>query len=249
MLGIACSFGVASPRAGKMSSSAVRTDMTGVTPTLGGKAQSSPRRWPLRILLLIAKGWKIAVVSADHQNKPDVAVNVTRKWADQDKVDIVLDVVNSGVGLAINKIAREKNIIYMNSGAATSDLTDSACSPNTVSWTYDTYMLAKGTGKAVVKAGGDTWFFLTADYAFGISLERDTTTVIIANGGKVLGDVRHPLSTPDFSSFLLQAQASKAKVIGLANAGADVTNSIKQAAEFNIAAGVVEARRVTHSNR
>jgi len=238
VLGIACSFGVSFAAAqDKNVKLGVLTDMTGVYSDVGGQGSIVAAQMAVEDSGLIAKGWKIAVVAADHQNKPDIGVNVTRQWADQDEVDIILDVPNSGVGLAVNNVAREKNIIYMNSGAATSDLTNSACSPNTVSWTYDTYMLANGTGRAVVKAGGDTWFFLTADYAFGISLERDTTAVITANGGKVLGDVRHPLSTSDFSSFLLQAQASKAKIIGLANAGVDVTNSVKQAAEFNIAAG------------
>ena len=144
---------------------------------------------------------------------------------------------NSGVALAVNNVVKEKNGVYINSGAATSDLTNAQCSPNTVHWTYDTYMLAHGTGQALVKAGGDTWFFLTADYAFGAALERDTTAVVVANGGKVIGGVKHPLNTSDFSSFLLQAQSSKAKVIGLANAGGDTTNSIKQAAEFGIVKG------------
>ncbi len=145
--------------------------------------------------------------------------------------------MNSAAGLAITVAAKEKNIAYINSGAASSDLTGSACTPNMVHWTYDTYMLANGTGKAVVKAGGDSWFFLTADYAFGQALERDTTAVIKANGGNVLGSVRHPLNSSDFSSFLLQAQSSKAKIVGLANAGGDTTNSIKQASEFGITAG------------
>ena len=145
--------------------------------------------------------------------------------------------LTSSVALAVNGVAKEKNLVYMNSGAATSDLTNSACSPNTVHWTYDTYLLANGTGKAVVKSGGDTWFFITADYAFGHALERDTTAVITANGGKVLGSAKHPLNSSDFSSYLLQAQASKAKIIGLANAGGDTTNSIKQASEFGITAG------------
>src|SRR6202167_1026778 len=186
---------------------------------------------------LAAKGWKIDVISGDHQNKPDIGVNIARQWFDVDKVDIIVDVPNSGVALAVNNVVREKNGVYINSGAATSDLTNAQCSPNTVHWTYDTYTLAHGTGQALVKAGGDTWFFLTADYAFGQALERDTTAVILANGGKVVGGVKHPLNTSDFSSFLLQAQASKAKIIGLANAGGDTTNTIKQAAEFGIVSG------------
>jgi branched-chain amino acid transport system substrate-binding protein len=177
------------------------------------------------------------VISADHQNKPDIGVSIARQWFDVEKVDVVVDVPNSGVGLAVNNVVKEKNGVYINSGAGTSDLTNAQCSPNTVHWTYDTYMLANSTGRSLVKTGGDTWFFLTADYAFGQALERDTSAVVTANGGKVLGSVKHPLSTSDFSSFLLQAQASKAKVIGLANAGGDTTNAIKQAAEFGITSG------------
>ncbi len=186
---------------------------------------------------LKAKGWTIDLVSGDHQNKPDIGTTIARQWFDVDKVDTIVDVPNSGVALAVNNVVKEKNGVYINSGAATSDLTNAQCTPNTVHWTYDTYMLAHATGQALVKAGGDTWFFLTADYAFGAALERDTTAVITANGGKVVGGVKHPLNTADFSSFLLQAQASKAKIIGLANAGGDTTNSIKQAAEFGIVKG------------
>ncbi len=179
-------------------------------------------------------GLKIEVVFADHQNKPDVGSTVARQWYDTDKVDAIFDVPTSSVGLAVNQVAREKGKAFVNSGSATSDLTGKACSPTTIHWLYDTWMLANGTGSAVVKTGGDTWFFLTADYAFGHALERDTTAVIVKNGGKVLGSVKTPLNTQDFSSFLLQAQASKAKVIGLANAGGDTINSIKQASEFGI---------------
>jgi branched-chain amino acid transport system substrate-binding protein len=179
-------------------------------------------------------GTPIEVIFADHQNKPDVGSNIARQWYDVDQVDLIVDVPNSAVGLAVNEVTREKNKVYVNSGAATSDLTGPKCSPNTVHWTYDTWALANGTGKAVVQGGGDTWFFLTADYAFGHALERDTSAVVTKNGGQVLGAVRHPLSTADFSSFLLQAQGSGAKVIGLANAGGDTINSIKQAAEFGI---------------
>jgi branched-chain amino acid transport system substrate-binding protein len=186
---------------------------------------------------LAAKGWKIDVLSGDHQNKPDVGVNIARQWIDAEKVDVIADTPNSGVALAVSNLVKEKNAVLLNSGAATADLTGKACSPNTISYTYDTYMLANGTGKALTEAGGDSWFFLTADYAFGHALERDTSAVVTANGGKVLGSVRHPLNTSDFSSFLLQAQASKAKVVGLANAGGDTTNSIKQASEFGIVAG------------
>jgi branched-chain amino acid transport system substrate-binding protein len=180
---------------------------------------------------------KVDVVSGDHQNKADVGTNIANQWFDVDKVDVILDVPNSGVALAIAQVVNQKNKVFVASGPASSDLTGPKCNANTVHWTYDTWMLANGTGKAIVKTGGDTWFFLTSDYAFGHALERDTAAVVKANGGKVLGAVRHPLNTSDFSSFLLQAQASKAKIIGLANAGGDTINSIKQGAEFGIAKG------------
>jgi branched-chain amino acid transport system substrate-binding protein len=184
-----------------------------------------------------AHGLKVDLVSADHQNKPDTGTSIARQWFDVDHVDMIADVPTSSVALAIADVTREKNKVFMISGAATSDLTGPKCSPNSVHWTYDTWMLANGTGKALVKTGGDTWFFITADYAFGHALERDTTAVVVANGGKVLGSVNVPMNNQDFSSFLLQAQQSKAKIIGLANAGGDTINSIKQGAEFGIAAG------------
>jgi len=180
---------------------------------------------------------KVDLVSADHQNKPDIGSTIANQWYDVDKVDLIVDVPNSAVALAVSEITRQKNKAFIVSGAATSDLTGPKCNANTVHWTYDTWMLANGTGKALVKTGGDTWFFLTADYAFGHALERDTAAAVEANGGKVLGKVRHPLNTNDFSSFLLQAQSSKAKIIGLANAGGDTINSIKQGAEFGIVSG------------
>lgn len=180
---------------------------------------------------------KVEVVSADHQNKADAGTNIANQWIDRDGVDMIADVPNSGVAFAISEVTRAKNKVFVASGPASSDLTGPKCSPNTVHWTYDTWMLANGTGKAIVKTGGDTWFFLTSDYAFGHALERDTAAVVEANGGKVLGKVRHPINTNDFSSFLLQAQSSKAKVIGLANAGGDTINAIKQGAEFGIVAG------------
>jgi branched-chain amino acid transport system substrate-binding protein len=183
------------------------------------------------------KGLKVEIVFADHQNKPDVGSQIARQWYDVDKVDMIIDVPTSSIALAINQITREKNKAFIVSGAATSDLTGKACSPNTIHWTYDTWALANGTGSAVVKTGGDTWFFLTADYAFGHALERDVEAVVLKSGGKVLGKVRHPFPTADFSSFLLQAQGSKAKIIGLANAGTDTINAIKQGAEFGIAKG------------
>ena len=179
----------------------------------------------------------VEVIFADHQNKADVGSQIANKWYDSEGVDVIVDTPNSGVALAVNQITKDKGKAFLNSGAATSDLTGKACSPNTIHWTYDTWMLANGTGKAIVKTGGDSWFFVTADYAFGHALERDTEAVVLKNGGKVLGKVRAPINTQDFSSFLLQAQASKAKIIGLANAGADTTNAIKQGAEFGIAKG------------
>jgi branched-chain amino acid transport system substrate-binding protein len=183
------------------------------------------------------KGLKVEVIFADHQNKADVGSGIARKWYEAEKVDVIVDVPNSAVALAVNQITRDMKRAFLVSGAASSDLTGKACSPNTIHWTYDTWALANGTANAVVKTGGNTWFFLTADYAFGHALERDVEAVVVANGGKVLGRVRHPLNTADFSSFLLQAQASKAKIIGLANAGGDTTNSIKQASEFGIVKG------------
>ena len=182
-------------------------------------------------------GKPIEVVAADHQNKPDVGVNIARNWYDNEKVDAIFDVPTSSVALPISALTREKNKIHINSGGGSSDITGTACSPNTVHWTYDTYALSNVAGRAMVKRGEDTWFFVTADYAFGMALERDAANVVKESGGKVLGDVRHPLNTSDFSSFLLQAQASKAKVIGLANAGGDTTNALKQAAEFGIIQG------------
>ncbi len=239
LLGTALSFAAASTALAQDKTVKIGSlsDQSGLYADLGGPGSTLAAQMAVEDSGLVAKGWKIDVISGDHQNKPDVGVNIARQWFDVDKVDIIVDVPNSGVALAVNNVVKEKNGVYINSGAATSDLTNAQCSPNTVHWTYDTYMLAHGTGQALVKAGGDTWFFLTADYAFGAALERDTTAVITANGGKVLGGVKHPLNTADFSSFLLQAQASKAKVIGLANAGGDTTNSIKQAAEFGIVKG------------
>ncbi len=215
----------------------VLNDQSGLYADIGGPGSTLAAQMAVEDSGLKAKGWTIDVVAGDHQNKPDIGSSIARQWFDVDKVDVIADVPNSGVALAVNNIVKEKNGVYINSGAATSDLTGAQCSPNTVHWTYDTYALAHTTGGALVKAGGDTWFFLTADYAFGAALERDTTAVVTAAGGKVVGGVKHPLNTSDFSSFLLQAQASKAKVIGLANAGGDTSNSIKQAAEFGVVAG------------
>ncbi|KWV50045.1 ABC transporter permease [Bradyrhizobium macuxiense] len=212
-------------------------DQSGLYQDIGGPGSTVAAQMAIEDSGLLAKGWKIDLISADHQNKPDVAVNIGKQWIDVDKVDVFVDLAASNVGLAIANLAKEKNVVNLNSGSGSSDLTGSQCTPNTVHWSYDTYMLANGTGKALVKSGGDSWFFITADYAFGQALERDTTAAVTAGGGKVLGSVKHPLNTADFSSFLLQAQSSKAKVIGLANAGGDTTNAIKQAAEFGIVSG------------
>ena len=212
----------------------VMNDMSGLYADIAGPGSVVAAKMAVEDFGAAGKGMKVEVVSADHQNKPDVGSSIARQWFDTDGVDVIVDVPTSSVALAVNQIAKEKGKAFLNSGAATSDLTGKACTPNTIHWTYDTWMLAHGTGSAIVKTGGDTWFFLTADYAFGHALERDTGEVVKASGGKVLGAVRHPLNTQDFSSFLLQAQASKAKIIGLANAGGDTINSIKQASEFGI---------------
>ncbi|MGY2907447.1 ABC transporter substrate-binding protein [Bradyrhizobium sp. URHC0002] len=215
----------------------VLTDNSGLYSDLGGAGSTLAAQMAIEDSGLAAKGWKLDLISADHQNKPDIATTIARQWVDVEKVDIFMDVLNSGVALAVNNLVKEKNSIMINTGAATSDLTNAQCTPNTVHWVYDTYMLANSTGQALVKAGGDTWYFLTADYAFGHALERDTTAVVVKSGGKVIGTVKHPLNSSDFSSFLLQAQASKAKIVGMANAGGDTTNTIKQASEFGIVAG------------
>jgi branched-chain amino acid transport system substrate-binding protein len=215
----------------------VLSDMSSLYTDLAGAGSVAAARLAVEDSGIEKRGYKVEIISADHQNKPDVGSSIARQWYDVDKVDVIVDVPNSGVALAVNQITRDKGKVFLANGPASSDLTGKACSPNTVHWTYDTWMLANGTGSAIVKSGGDTWFFLTADYAFGLALERDTEAVVLKNGGKVLGKVRHPLNTQDFSSFLLQAQASKAKIIGLANAGGDTTNSIKGAAEFGIVKG------------
>jgi branched-chain amino acid transport system substrate-binding protein len=215
----------------------VMNDMSGLYADIAGPGSVTAAKMAVEDFGAAAKGMKVEIVSADHQNKPDVGSSVVRQWYDVDKVDAVFDVPTSSVALAVNQITRDKGKAFISSGAATADLSGKACSPNTIHWTYDTWMLANGTGSAIVKTGGDTWFFLTADYAFGHALERDTEAVVLKNGGKVLGKVRHPFPGQDFSSFLLQAQSSKAKIIGLANAGGDTINSIKQASEFGIVKG------------
>jgi branched-chain amino acid transport system substrate-binding protein len=183
------------------------------------------------------KGKPIEVIGADHQNKPDIGSSIAREWYDTGKVDVIADVPTSSVALAVQRITKDKDRVFLMSGTAASDLTGPACSPNGIHWTYDTYALSKVAGKAMVARGEDTWFFITVDYVFGHALERDTANVVKAAGGQVLGAVRAPLNTQDFSSFLLQAQASKAKVVGLANTGSDMQNAIKQAAEFGLQRG------------
>src|SRR5215204_2729407 len=215
----------------------VMNDMSGTYADISGPGAIVAAKLAVEDFGADKKGMKVEIVGADHQNKPDIGSNIVRTWIDVDKVDVIVDVPTSSVALAVTDIVRDKNKVFLVSGAATADLSGPKCTPNTVHWTYDTWALANGTGKAIVKTGGDSWFFLTADYAFGHALERDTAAVVEQNGGKVLGKVRHPFPGTDFSSFLLQAQASKAKVIGLANAGGDTINAIKQAAEFGIVKG------------
>ena len=215
----------------------VLNDQSGTYADLAGPGSVLAAKMAVEDFKAKEKGLNVEVVFADHQNKPDVGSQIARRWFDADGVDVIVDVPTSSVVLAVNQIAKEKNKVMIVSTGATSDLSGKACTPNSIHWTYDTWQLANGTGSAIVKTGGDSWFFLTADYAFGHALERDTEAVVVKNGGKVNGKVRHPFPSSDFSSFLLQAQASKAKIIGLANAGADTTNAIKQASEFGIVKG------------
>jgi len=212
----------------------VLNDRSGVYADLSGEGSVIAAQMAVEDFGAEEKGITVEIVSADHQNKPDVASNIARQWYSEEDVDAIFDVPTSSAALAVHEITREMDKIFMNSGAATSDLTGSACSPNTVHWTYDTWALANGTGGAMVEQGGDSWFFITADYAFGHALERDTTAFVEKSGGTVVGSVRHPFPGSDFSSFLLQAQASGAKVVGLANAGGDTINAVKQASEFGI---------------
>jgi len=215
----------------------VLSDMSSLYTDLAGQGSVVAAKMAVEDSGIEKKGIKVEIVSADHQNKPDVGSAIARRWYDAEGVDVIVDVPNSGVALAVSQITKDKNKVFLASGPGSSDLTGKACTPNTVHFTYDTWMLANGTGTAITKQGGNSWFFITADYAFGHALQRDTTAAVEKAGGKVLGSVNVPLNTQDFSSFLLQAQASKAKVIGLANAGGDTTNSIKQAAEFGIVKG------------
>jgi branched-chain amino acid transport system substrate-binding protein len=212
----------------------ILNDQSGVYADFGGKSSVEAAKMAVEDFGGKVLGVPIEIVDADHQNKPDIASNIARQWYDTEQVDAIMELTTSSVALAVQAVAKEKKKIDIVTGAATTDLTGKACSPYGFHWAYDTHALAVGTGGALVKQGGDSWFFLTADYAFGYSLEQQTSDFVKANGGKVVGSVRHPLSTQDFSSFLLQAQSSGAKVIGLANAGLDTANAIKQAAEFGI---------------
>jgi branched-chain amino acid transport system substrate-binding protein len=241
-VGIAAAIALAmSPAHAQISDGVIKigvlNDQSSLYADISGQGGAVAARMAVEDFGAAKKGMKVEVITADHQNKPEVGSSIARQWYDVDKVDVIVDVPTSSVALAVNQVTREKNKLFLVSGAATSDLTGKACSPNTIHWTYDTWMLAHGTGSAIVQTGGKSWFFLTADYAFGHALERDTEEVVVKNGGKVVGKVRHPLNAQDFSSFLLQAQSSKAQIIGLANAGGDTINSIKQASEFGIVKG------------
>ena len=238
---LACALGGASSARCQISDDIVKigvlNDQSGLYADIAGTGSVWIARKAVEDFGAAAKGMKVEILSGDHQNKPDIGLSIARQWFDVGKVDAIADVPTSSVALAVNELIRDKNKVFLAVGPATSDLTGKACSPNTVHWIYDTWALANGTGNAIVKRGGDTWFFITADYAFGYALERDTEAVVLKSGGKVLGKVRHPFPGTDFSSFLLQAQASGAKIIGLANAGGDTINFIKQAAEFGIVPG------------
>lgn len=233
----ACVLQVSGARSETLVKFGVLNDRSGPYSDLAGEGSVVAARMATEDFVADNKDMKVEILSADHLNKADVGSGIVRQWIDQDGVDVILDVPLSSVALAIHQIVREKNKLMINSGAGASEMTGALCSPNTIHWTYDTWALANGTGGALSRSGGDTWYFITSDYAFGRALERDVSEVVLKNGGKVLGAVRHPLSATDYSSFLLQAQASHAKVIGLANAGGDTINTIKQAAEF----GVTEA--------
>jgi branched-chain amino acid transport system substrate-binding protein len=212
----------------------ILNDMSSVYADAGGPGSVLAAKMAIADFMATHPDVKVELLSADHQNKPDVGASIAAQWIDVDKVDMILDVPNSGVALAIANVVKQKNKVFVINGAASSDLTGPKCNANMVHWTYDTWMLANGTGKAIVKNGGDTWFFLTADYAFGHALERDASAVIAQNGGKVLGSVSHPFATPDLSSFILQAQASKAKIIGIASGPPDNINAIKLGGEFGV---------------
>ena len=233
----ACSLMLAAPAMAQGVKIGILNDQSGVYADYGGKYSVEAARMAIEDFGGEVLGQKIEMITADHQNKPDLATSIARRWYDADGVDMITELTTSSVALAVQELSKEKKKVDIVVGAATSAITGAACTPYGFHWAFDTHALAVGTGGALVKAGGDSWFFLTADYAFGYALEKDTSEIVTAAGGKVLGSVRVPLNSSDFSSFLLQAQSSKAKVIGLANAGQDTTNSIKQAAEFGIVRG------------
>jgi branched-chain amino acid transport system substrate-binding protein len=241
---IAALAAMAAALAGGMASAAginvkvgVLNDRSGIYADFGGEGSVLAARMAVEDFKAAEKGIAVDIVSADHQNKPDIGANIARQWYDQDGVDVILDVPTSSVALAVSQITREKNKVFIDSGAGASDITGKQCSPNTIMWTYDTYALAKGTAGTIVKNGGKSWFFLTADYVFGHTLQKDAAAVVTAAGGKVIDSVNVPFPATDFSSFLLQAQASKADVVGLANAAGDTVNPIKQASEFGLTQG------------
>ena len=212
----------------------VLNDMSSLYADISGPGSVVAAKLAVEDFAKINPDLKVEVIGADHQNKPDIGSNIARQWYDRENVDVILDTTTSSVALAVSEVTKEKKKIFIPSGGGTSDLTGKSCSPYTVHWTYDTWALANGTGSAMTKQGADTWYMLVADYAFGAALERDTTEAVTKAGGKVVGSVKHPLNSSDFSSFLLRAQASKAKVGALANAGSDMINTIKQAAEFGL---------------
>jgi branched-chain amino acid transport system substrate-binding protein len=230
----ACGLMLAAPASAQGVKIGILNDQSGVYADYGGKGSFEAAKMALEDFGDSVLGQKIEIITADHQNKPDLATSIARRWYEVEGVDMITELTTSSVALAVQGLSLEKKKIDIVVGAATSRITGDACTPYGFHWAFDTHALAVGTGGALVKAGGDSWFFLTADYAFGYSLEKDTSDIVQANGGKVLGSVRIPLNSSDFSSFLLQAQSSKAKIVGLANAGLDTTNSIKQAAEFGI---------------
>jgi branched-chain amino acid transport system substrate-binding protein len=233
----ACGLLFAVPASAQGVKIGILNDQSGVYADYGGKFSFEAAKMAIEDFGDSLLGQKIEIISADHQNKPDLATSIARRWYEVEGVDMITELTTSSVALAIQELSKEKKKIDIVVGAATSRITGDACTPYGFHWAYDTHALAVGTGGALVEAGGNTWFFMTADYAFGYALEKDTGDLVKAKGGQVLGSVRIPLNSSDFSSFLLQAQSSKAKIIGLANAGLDTTNSIKQAAEFGIVAG------------
>ena len=234
---VACGLLLAAPASAQGVKIGILNDQSGVYADYGGKWSFEAAKMAIEDFGGSVLGQKIEIVTADHQNKPDLGASIARRWYDVEGVDMITELTTSSVALAVHELSKQQKKIDIVVGAATSRLTGDACQPYGFHWAYDTHALAVGTGGALVKAGGDSWFFMTADYAFGYALEKDTSDIVKANGGKVVGAVRIPLNSSDFSSFLLQAQSSKAKIVGLANAGLDTTNSIKQAAEFGIVAG------------